>query len=173
MSTLMRWLCLLAAATLAVGCGYALVGRASNLPSHVKSVHLSTLENQTRRSQVDQILTRALSEELVTRRRFEIVDSEEAADAVLDGAILRFDLTPINFDAEGRATEYQITINVRVRFFDRAEEAVLWSNDRYVYKESYPVDTSSADYFDQEQQAIEEAAEQFARNMVIDLLEGF
>ena len=134
---------------------------------------MSPLENRTQRSQVDQILTRALSEELVTRRRFAIVDDAAGADAELRGAVRRFDLTPLNFDAEGRATEYQITIDVQVEFFDRVEEATIWSNDRYTYKESYPVDTSSANYFDQEQDAIEEAAEQFARNLVIDLLEGF
>ena len=165
--------CLTAGVLSLAGCGYALVGRASNLPAHVESVYLSPLENLTRRSQVEQILTSALSQELVTRRRFDLVDQAADADATLDGAVLRFDLTPLNFDAEGRATEYQITINVRMRFFDRVAEEVIWSNDRYVYKESYPVQAGSTNYFDQEQLAIEEAAEQFARNMVIDLLEGF
>ncbi|MDX1630641.1 MAG: LptE family protein [Thermoanaerobaculia bacterium] len=155
------------------GCGYALVGTASNIPAHVQTVHLEPLENRTRRSEVEQILTEAIAQELVTRRRFDLVDDREAADALLDGAVLRFDVRPLNFDAQGRTTEYQITINLQMRFFDRVEEQILWANDSYTYKESYPVEASDIDYFDQEKLAIEEAAETFARTMIIDLLEGF
>jgi hypothetical protein len=57
-------------------------------------------------------------------------------------------------------------------FKDKADR-VIWQNDRYVYKESYPVDPNAAEYFDQERTAIEEAAGRFARTVVIDLLEGF
>ncbi len=166
-------LCLTCGVVAVIGCGYALVGRATNIPEHVERVHLSPLENLTRRSQVEQILTSALSQELVTRGRFDLVEEEEDADAVLDGAVLRFDVSPSNFDAEGRATEYQITVNVRMRFFDRVADNVIWSNDRYEYKENYQVQAAETDYFDQERLAIEQVAEPFARNMVIDLLEGF
>ena len=155
------------------GCGYALVGRGTNIPDSIDSVYLSPLENETRRSEVEQILTRALAEELVSRRRFTVVNDEGTADGIIDGAVIGFDATPMIFDDQGRATEYQITITARMRFRDRAADTVLWQNDRYVYKESYPVEPSEQDYFDREKLAIEEAAGKFARTVVIDLLEGF
>jgi outer membrane lipopolysaccharide assembly protein LptE/RlpB len=154
-------------------CGYALVGRGTNIPDNIQRVYLSPLENETRRSEVEQILTRALAEELVSRRRFTLVNEAEQADGVIDGAVIGFDSTPMIFDEEGRATEYQITITARMAFRDRAADTVLWQNDRYVYKESYPVEPSEVDYFDQEKLAIEEAAGKFARTVVVDLLEGF
>ena len=155
-----------------LGCGYALVGRGTNIPDAVQRVFLAPLENATRRSEVEQILTRALSEELVTRRRFTVVNEAGQADAVLQGKVLGFDATPLTFDEQGRATEYQITILASMSFKDSADK-VLWQNDRYVYKESYPVDPSQETYFDREKIAIEEAAGRFARTVVIDLLEGF
>lgn len=155
------------------GCGYALVGRAANIPEHVQSIYFEPLENETRRSEVEQILTREISEELVTRKRFEIVNDRETADAVLSGAVTLFAATPLTFDDEGSATEYQITINARMVFRDRIEDEILWSNDRYVYKETYTVERAEETYFDREKLAIEEAAARFARTMVIDLLEGF
>jgi outer membrane lipopolysaccharide assembly protein LptE/RlpB len=155
------------------GCGYALVGRGTNIPENIQSIYLSPLENATRRSEVEQILTRALAEELVTRKRFTLVNESAQADAVLDGRVLLFEVSPTTFDEEGRSTEYQITITAAMTFRDRAADQVLWQNDRYVYKENYEVEQDKQSYFDREKLAIEEAAGRFARTVVVDLLEGF
>ena len=155
------------------GCGYALVGQASNLPEHVQSIYLEPIVNETRRPQVDQIVTRAIAEELVTRKRFRLADREGDADAVLRGAITQFNVRPISFDANGAATEYQTTINARMEFRDLTTDEVLWSNDRYTYRDNYLVDPSAESFFDRERIALERTAVEFARTMVIDLLEGF
>ncbi|HVR42237.1 MAG TPA: hypothetical protein VMS56_02230, partial [Thermoanaerobaculia bacterium] len=55
----------------------------------------------------------------------------------------------------------------------RNEDAVLWKNDQYVFRETYEVDPASADTFDQESRAIREIAERFAESVVANLLEGF
>ena len=56
------------------GCGYNLVGRGSTVPPDIHSVVLKALENKTQRQQVDQILTQAIAKELVTRKRFTVVN---------------------------------------------------------------------------------------------------
>lgn len=164
---------LLLLAALPLGCGYALVGRATNIPESIHKVYLAPLENATRRSEVEQILTRALAEELVTRRRFTLVNEATQSDAVLEGKVVGFDATPLTFDDQGRATQYQITITASMKFRDRATDKAIWQNDRYIYKESYDVDPNEQSYFDREKIAIEGAAGRFARTVVIDLLEGF
>lgn len=156
------------------GCGYALVGRGSNIPEDVRSVYLQPLANRTQRSQVEQALTRAVADELVTRQRFAVVGSEAEAAAEILGAVTGFGVTPVTFDAEGRATEYEISITAQITFKRvGAEGAVLWKSDRYTFRENYPVDPSAADYFDREDQAIEEASKRFAETLVTNLLEGF
>jgi len=155
------------------GCGYALVGQASNLPEHIQSIYLESLVNETRRPQVDQIVTRAIAEELVTRKRFHLAESEADADAILRGAITQFSVRPISFDIDGAATEYQTTINARMEFRDLTTDEVLWSNDQYTYRDNYLVDPSAETFFDRERIALERTAIEFARTMVIDLLEGF
>ena len=93
---------------------------------------------------------------------------------MLDGKVVGFDATPLTFDEEGRATEYQITITASMAFRDRAADQVLWQNDRYVYKESYAVEpgeqwtTSTARSWRSSRRRA-----RFARTVVIDLLEGF
>jgi outer membrane lipopolysaccharide assembly protein LptE/RlpB len=156
------------------GCGYALVGRGANIPEDVRSVYLQPLSNRTQRTQVEQALTRAIAEELVTRQRFAVVGSEGEANAEILGAVTGFGVTPVTFDAEGRATEYEISITAQITFKRvGAEGAVLWKSDRYTFRESYPVDASSAEYFDREDEAIELASGRFAETLVTNLLEGF
>lgn len=215
------------------GCGYALVGRGSNIPEDIREVYIRPLENRTPRSQVEQELTRAIAEELVQRQRFAVVGSPEEADAEISGAVVFYGATPITFDAEGRATEYEIAITAQIVFKRTGgaatppvppttvtgqvtvpapadatgattatapepppavpgtagtppgtpgaparpaapviDPSIIWSNDRYTFRETYPI-TAGADYVDLEDTAIEEAAERFAETMVSDLLEGF
>ena len=118
---------LLLAASLA-GCGYALVGRGSNIPPDVKNVFLQPLENRTQRSQVEQALTRAIADELVTRQRFAVVGNAEQADAVISGAVVGFLATPVTFDATGRATEYEISITAQIAFKRSGEDKPIWSH---------------------------------------------
>ena len=172
MKRLQRSALFLLVVTLA-GCGYALVGRGSNLPPEVRRVQLMPLENATPRSQVDQILTRALSTELVNRKRFEVLSSAEGADAVLTGTVSSFTLSPVTFDAEGRATEYEIAIVVGVKFKQVVPETLLYENDSYLFRSSYQVQASELGFQDRETPAIEATAKDFAESLVTDLLEGF
>ena len=155
------------------GCGYSLVGRGSNLPAEVRRVQLVPLENATPRSQVDQILTRALTTELVNRHRFEVLSSPEGADAVLTGKVSSFTLSPVTFDSEGRATEYEIAIVVSVQFKQLVPETPLYQNDNYLFRSSYEVKASELGFQDRETPAIEATAKDFAESLVTDLLEGF
>jgi len=164
----------LAAIVATSGCGYALVGRASNVPDDVEAVYVEPLQNRTGRSQADQFLTRAIADELVTRRRFTVLSSGEGSDAVISGAVTAFGITPVAFDEEGRAIEYEIVITAAMEFRRSGEEGeVLWQNDRYVFRQNYPVEVDETEYFDRGDQALQEAAERFAETMVSDLLEGF
>ena len=165
---------LMASALLSSGCGYALVGKASNIPEDVRSVFLEPFENRTQRAEVEQFLSQALAEELVTRQRFNLVTERSDADAVLRGAVIGFRVLPITFDAEGRGQEYEIGITTEVAFVRTDEDATpIWSNNRYLFKESYDLGGDEATFFDRENIAIEESAGRFAETMVTDLLEGF
>ena len=155
------------------GCGYALVGRGSNLPADIKNVYIRPLENRTPRSQVEQAVTRAIAEEMVQRQRFAVLGGPEGADAELSGAVVSFGATPVTFDESGRATEYEISLTAQIAFKRIGQDQPIWSNDRYTFRETYPIDASNEDYVDLEDLAIERAAERFAETMVSDLLEGF
>jgi len=161
------------ALSLLVGCGYSLVGRATNIPPEVKNVYLEPFENSTERVNVDQILTQAVADELVTRQRFAIVASGEGADAELTGTVTGFEVQPVSFDADRRGTEFEISITASVKLRQLDPDQVLWENDRYQFRDSYQLEASELGFLDRETPAIEAAAKKFAESMVTDLLEGF
>jgi len=125
----------LAALLLALsGCGYALVGRASNLPPDIKTVYLKPFDNRTQRSQVEQFVTRSIADELVRRQRFAVVGSPTGADAEIAGAVVGYGATPITFDNTGRATQYEISIVCQISFKRTGADKPLWANDRYNFR---------------------------------------
>ena len=160
------------------GCGYALVGRAANLPEDIRQVYVEALVNQTSRQQVEQILTQAIVDEVVTRRRFEVINDINQADAILRGKVVTFGVRPVTFDMDGLADNFEIAITANMRFErplaeGEQEPEVIWENSRYVFREDYPLQNVGTAYFDRENLAIEETAESFAKTLVTDLLEGF
>ena len=179
MTTRWKLASLLVAAALLAGCGYTLVGQASNIPDDVRRVYVEPLINGTQRAQVEQILTQALSDEMITRRRNFTVSSDLAdADAILRGRVVSFDVQALTFDADGLANNFEITITADMRFerppkAGEVEGEVIWSSSRYFFREDYPLEDDGTAYFDRENLAIEETSVNFAKSMVTDLLEGF
>lgn len=158
---------------LTIGCGYALVGRGSNIPEDVQIMYLDPLENSTRRAQVEQILSQAIADEVVLRGRFDLSSGEEEADAVLSGEITGFQVTPVSFDNEGLAQEYEIQIGASMEFRRVGSDEILWRNQAYVFRENYELEEDEASFFDRENVAITQVAIIFAKTLLTDLMEGF
>ncbi len=168
----------LCAVMLVSGCGYNLVGRASNIPPDIQQIYVESLVNQTQRAQVEQILTQAILDELVTRRRFTVSSNATGVDAILRGTVLTFDVRPVTFDSDGLADNFEIAITADMRFERQPppgsdEGEVIWSNARYIFRQDYPLAPGDSAYFDRENLAITETSVRFAETMVTDLLEGF
>lgn len=158
-----------------VGCGYHLVGTATYLPDDIQSLHVELFENQTARADMDQRVAEALNLEWVRRGRFELVDRAEDADIVLSGTMTRLNIIPVSFDANGRATEYQVNLLTGVRLHDvRGEDPVLlWENRSFSRRNSYAVDEDAVDYFDRQREAMDELSRDYSRALVSAVLEGF
>ena len=167
-----RYIGLFAACLLALSCGYRLRGTASYLPSHIKRISIPMFKNLTTRYELDLKLTRAVIDEMVARAKVEVLAENAKADAVLVGEILAFTVNPIAFSGQAAADRYNITIVARVVLRDLVSPKVLFSNPSFVYVMEYDVPQGS-DFESQETEAITKAAEEFARTIVVNVLEGF
>ncbi|MEO8217192.1 MAG: LptE family protein [Acidobacteriota bacterium] len=170
-----RALLLLFAVSFLSGCGgYALVGHGNFLPPEAKTIQVPAFVNRTTRVEVEQQVTQAVANELVFRGRLKLVSSDKEADLILRGAIDSFGITPVAFNEQGRATQYQVAITAEIQLVDHGhEDKVLWKNNQYRFLETYAIDLQSTDAFDQETRAITEIAQRFGERLVTNLLEGF
>jgi outer membrane lipopolysaccharide assembly protein LptE/RlpB len=164
---------LLIAVLLSAGCGYALVGKGSSLPDNIKVVQFTTLENLTQRVTLEQRFSAEIARELASRGRFKVQSGSVGADAQLTGAVLTFNLFPVAFDSQGRATDYQVQVTARVSLKTVPDGKVLWENPAYTFRDNYSYAATAASYVDLENDAIERVAGRFAQALVTSLLEGF
>jgi hypothetical protein len=173
MQRLAAGLLFLSALLASSGCGYALVGKGSSLPENIKVVQFTTLENRTPRVQLDQRFSEALARELVSRGRFRVQPGAEGADAVLSGTVLAFDLSPVAFDAQGRATDYQVRVTARVALKSLPDGKAIRENPAFTFRDNYQFSATAASYTDLQNNAIDRVADRFAQSLVTSLLEGF
>lgn len=156
------------------GCGYTFVGRGNMLPPTAKTIQVPAFVNRTTRVQVEQRVTQEVADEMVLRGRLKLVTNPDEADIIIRGSIDTFQITPVAFNSEGRATEYQASVTAKIELLDhRASDKVLWKNDQYRFLQNYPVNSTETSAFDQETAAINEIAVRFAQTLVTNLMEGF
>lgn len=156
------------------GCGYALVGHGNTLPQTAKTIQVPAFVNKTTRVQVEQRVTQAVADEMVLRGRLKLVTNPDDADIIIRGSIDTFQITPVTFNSEGRATEYQASVTAKIELLDHREnDKVLWKNDQYRFLQNYPITNTGPSAFDQESAAIGDIAVRFAQTLVTNLLEGF
>jgi outer membrane lipopolysaccharide assembly protein LptE/RlpB len=170
--TMKRFIGLLAACLLALSCGYRLRGTESYLPSYIKRISIPMFKNLTTRYELDLKLTRAVIDEMVARAKVEVLAENAKADAVLLGDIQSFTVNPIAFSGEASADRFKIIIVAKIVLRDLVNQKVLFSNPSFVYVMEYEVPQGS-DFESQETEAISKVAEDFARTIVVNVLEGF
>ena len=162
-------------AVLTASCGYHLVGTTSFLPDDIENLYVESFENRTRWVDMDQRLMEAMTLEWVRRGRLRLVDSAAKADVVLSGVIQNLGVIPVSYDEQGRANEYQMNIQATVQLKDvRGDEPeVLWEDKAFSRRTSYQVDPSAVNYFDRQNLAMVELANDFSSALVTAVLEGF
>ncbi|MBC7363774.1 MAG: LptE family protein [Candidatus Aminicenantes bacterium] len=157
---------------LSTSCGYQLRGKASFWPPSLKKIYLPVFKNSTGRFQLDVRITEKVINELVARTGVMIVADQDKADGMIQGEILSFKVDPIMVSEGGSASKYKITVVASISFTDFINQTILFHDDNFTFVEEYEVPAGS-DFETEETRAIERVAAKFARQLVINLVEGF
>jgi outer membrane lipopolysaccharide assembly protein LptE/RlpB len=158
----------------ASGCGYALAGRGSFLPSYIKTIDIPRVENRTAMSGVEQVLTRKIQEEFIGRGKYTLADPA-GGDAVLRTEIVSFDQQPAGLTDQQLASRYLLTFVIKASFTDTKTKEVLWSNDALTIREEYdqPGPIEGGSFIDQKGSSVERMATDLARALVTAITEAF
>ena len=161
------------------GCGYALAGRGSFLPSDIQVVGIPQLQNNSTFFQVEQILTEKIRTEFIGRGKYRVVPDAPGADAVLSGEVTSISVQPVGFTDQQLASRYLFTLSMKVQFTDSRNNEVLWSNDSLLFREEYELAArgttalEGASFLDQERSSFDRIAGDVARTVVTAILEAF
>jgi curli biogenesis system outer membrane secretion channel CsgG len=154
-------------------CGYRLAGANRFLPETIRTIAVSTFQNETSRAEIEQRITEELLDEFIRRGRYRTQADPEGADAVLEGAVTSYATQAVEFTSQGKAARVEVTVQARVTLTDLKARTVLWSQNHFVFRAQYEVQEEEEDYFDTEIVAVEKIARDFARTVVTSILEGF
>src|SRR5262245_60492866 len=113
-AALILCLCGLLLSALSSGCGYALAGRGSFLPTDIRVVGIPPLVNRSTFFDVEQILTEKIRNEFIGRGKYRVVPDDGGADAVLNAEITSITLSPVGFTTTQLASRYQFVLTMKV-----------------------------------------------------------
>ncbi len=127
----------LCAALLAAGCGYQLSGYSETLPGGVRSLSIGPIDNRTRTFGLEKTLAFALEREVVRRGKLRLVETPGSGDAVLRGTIRDFNVSPVSFDTQDEALQYQVAMVVDLSLRRNSDGATLWQTSGLLGSEEY------------------------------------
>ena len=155
------------------GCGYALAGRGSFLPAHIRVIAIPTVENSTDQ-RLEGIITDRLRAAFIGRGKYKIVYVTEGANAVLKGELTNFQIQPVGLNEQQLGSRYLFTVVMKVTLIDLSNNEVLWSNDALTFREQYEIGgTVDQSFIDQKGPAVERLADDVARTVVTAITEAF
>jgi len=163
----------LALATLAAGlggCGYSL---RTSLPPGIRTIHVPVLENRTQEPGIEDFITQALTQAVVTGGRLRIAANAREADASLEGAIVEYRLSSLAFDSAANVTQYRLVIGLSLTFRDLRQNRVIWKQDRLEERADFAVAGRGTQTLAREETAVRQAAVDVARAIVSFAFEGF
>jgi hypothetical protein len=155
-------------------CGYHVSGQADLLPKTIKTIAIPPFANNTVRYRLSERLPQAITRELISRTRYQIVHDPNIADAVLRGSVINVLSFPTTFDTTtGRAAGVQINVILQLHLVERASGKQLYTNPGMEIRERYEISTDQLAYFEESDAAMNRLSKSAAAAVVSAILEAF
>ena len=150
-------------------CGYRLAARKEDLGKG-RTIAVPTFANKTREGgyRIEQRISEAVRKELVRKTNYHVT-SESAGDVVIAGEVLGYGSTPAVL-VDGRASQYAISVQLKVVVTDTQTKKVLFQNDAWDYRDSFQLSSTAGDFVPEDPAALERLADRFASSLVASLL---
>jgi Lipopolysaccharide-assembly len=154
------------------GCGYHVAGSINPLPADVHTIAVTQWKNASAQYKLSDYIAEAVTRELITRTRYQIVDDPAKADAVLSGAIANLYSGATVSDPVKGATAAQLVVMIQVKLTGK-DGKVLLDRPNIEFRERYEISVDPKQYFDESQSAAERLSRDVGRTIVSAILEAF
>jgi Lipopolysaccharide-assembly len=121
-------------------CGYRFTPVGGIIPEGARTIAILAFINDTNEPYVDVEVTKAVADEFLADGRLKVT-GPEAADLVLKGSVIKFDLTPSGYSADNYVQSYTVSIGVNVSLEDAKTHKLIWQEKGLgsVFVSSYSV----------------------------------
>ena len=168
----------LLAAGLLLGAGLAVIGGAgcshygfsSAVKTHISSIAVPVLLNETLEYGAEQGVTDAIIAQFTEDNTLRVVREEEA-DSILRGAIVLYERPVMSYDASGNPKEYKVRVVAKLSYEDLTKNEVVWEEE----VEGWAVysDTAAGGYEATEEEAREYAFVKLAQDVLSKTVQGW
>ena len=163
---------LLLGAGLAVigGAGCSHYGFSSSVKTHISTIAVPVLLNETLEYGVEQGVTDAIIAEFTEDNTLRVVREEET-DSILRGAVVLYERPVMSYDAAGNPKEYKVRIVAKLSYEDLTKNEIVWEKEI----EGWAVysDTAAGGYEATEEEAREYAFVKLAQDVLSKTVQGW
>ena len=125
-----------ATGVLMIGAGLALLGGAgcshygfsSSVKTHISTIAVPVLLNETLEYGVEQGVTNAIVAEFTENNALRVVREGEA-DSILRGAVVLYERPVISYDAAGEPKEYKVRVVAKLSYEDLTKNEIVWEEE--------------------------------------------
>ncbi|MCK5149029.1 LptE family protein [bacterium] len=150
--------------TLFFRCGiYSFSG--STLPPHIKTVAIPLFKDQSSEFGIDQQVTDGIISAITKDNSLKIA-GERQADALINGTIIRITDTADSYNSNETASDFKITIQIKVTFEDVKKRNIMWEETFSQWGRYDSIEISR-------DQAITDAAEKLAAQILNRTVSGW
>lgn len=154
------------------GCGYHFPGKGGSLPGDVQRVYLPLFVNRTSEPQLESLLSNNVSEVFARNGNISQVESQDQAEAVLEGVVSSYSSKAVSYDKNDDISEYRATIVIDAALRQVVDGRLLWQG-KVSWSDEYLADDDKAVQEDRERDAIEDISLRVAEELLSRLLDDF
>ena len=159
-------------ATMTAGCGYHVAGSANVLPAEVHTIAVTPWRNISTQYKISDYIAEAVSRELITRTKYQVIADPAKADAVLSGSVANLYSGATVSDPIKGATAAQLVVQIQVKLTGK-DGKVLFERPNIEFRERYEISVNPQQYFDESQVAAQRLSRDVGHTIVSAILEAF
>jgi outer membrane lipopolysaccharide assembly protein LptE/RlpB len=154
------------------GCGYHVAGSANVLPAEVHTIAVTPWRNISSQYKLSDYIAEAVSRELITRTKYQVIADPAKADAVLSGAIANLYSGATVTDPNKGATAAQMVVQIQVKLTGK-DGKVIFERPNIEFRERFEISVNPQQYFDESQMAAQRLSRDVGHTIVSAILEAF
>ncbi len=149
---------------LTYSCGYHLAGVKNGKSDRIQAVAVSLFSNETSEPNIEFMFTKALRDEFLKRGRIKLT-SEEKADAIFRGRVIRIYTTDVAHTGVEQTSETRIFVTVDVKCEDKKSGRIIWQDNQLTFYEEYERGLEASEGYNKRVIALKYLAQQVAERI--------